>query len=111
VSIAVDLDATLAEYHGWKGIEHIGPPIPLMVRRVQDWIKSGKQVVIFTARISRHGDEATKHIEEWCIKHIGKKLKVTNIKDPSFEAMYDDRAYHVVPNTGVSIGDDSGGNE
>ena len=33
--IGVDLDGTLAEYHGWKGSEHIGPPIPLMVERVK----------------------------------------------------------------------------
>lgn len=24
--IGVDLDGTLAEYHGWKGAEHIGQP-------------------------------------------------------------------------------------
>src|SRR5262245_48902352 len=26
--IGVDLDGTLAEYHGWKGIEHIDRPVP-----------------------------------------------------------------------------------
>lgn len=25
--IGVDLDGTLAEYTGWKGVEHIGEPI------------------------------------------------------------------------------------
>ena len=33
-TIAVDLDGTLARYDGWKGIDHIGDPIPLMVSRV-----------------------------------------------------------------------------
>ena len=29
--IYVDLDGTLAEHHGWKGVDHIGKPIPAMV--------------------------------------------------------------------------------
>ena len=35
--IGVDLDGTLAEYHGWQGIEHIGEPIPKMMARVRRW--------------------------------------------------------------------------
>jgi hypothetical protein len=33
--VGVDLDGTLAEYHGFKGPEHIGKPIPKMVARVK----------------------------------------------------------------------------
>ena len=50
--IGVDLDGTLAVYYDW---EIIGDPIPLMVERVQQWLKEGKHVKIFTARVS-HGD-------------------------------------------------------
>lgn len=32
--IGVDLDGTLAHYEGWKGVEHIGEPIPAMVERI-----------------------------------------------------------------------------
>lgn len=105
MSIAVDLDGTLAYYDGWKGVGVIGTPIPRMLERVKQWIKDGEEVVIFTARVSFHGDEAVKHIEDWCLEHVGQKLKVTNIKLGEFTHIYDDRAYHVVPNTGVSIGD------
>ena len=38
--IGVDLDGTLAEWDGWKGHEHIGPPIPAMLERVKRWIKT-----------------------------------------------------------------------
>src|SRR5690349_18780615 len=54
--IGVDLDGTLAEYHGWKGVEHIGPPIPEMVARVKQWLAEGRDVRIFTARCSE-GDQ------------------------------------------------------
>ena len=43
--IGVDLDGTLAHYDGWKGIEHVGPPIPAMLARVKYWLehKTGKE--------------------------------------------------------------------
>ena len=49
---AIDLDGTLARYDGWKGIEHIGDPIPVMYARVRDWIRSGEKCYLFTARIT-----------------------------------------------------------
>ena len=33
--IGVDLDGTLAHYNGWKGIEHVGDPVPAMIDRVR----------------------------------------------------------------------------
>ena len=50
--IGVDLDGTLAEYTGWKGIDHVGKPVPAMVKRVKDWIAKGQDVKVFTARVS-----------------------------------------------------------
>lgn len=49
--IGVDLDGTLAEYTGWVSAEHIGLPVPLMVKRVQDWLTAGYDVRVFTARV------------------------------------------------------------
>ena len=49
--IAVDLDGTLAEYHGWVNTFNIGAPIPVMAERVRSWIADGKDVRIFTARV------------------------------------------------------------
>lgn len=99
--IGVDLDGTLAEYHGWRGIEHIGTPIPAMVARVQAWLLAGREVRIFTARCVE--PEAVPHIEAWCLEHVGQVLPVTNVKDYGMVALYDDRAYHVLPNTGAVI--------
>jgi hypothetical protein len=104
--IGVDLDGTLAHYTGWKGEEHIGAPIPAMVARVQAWIAEGREVRIFTARISGSSagdkgiDAMRLRIEAWCREHIGRALYVTNVKDYAMIELWDDRAVQVTPNTG-----------
>ena len=50
--IGVDLDGTLAHYDGWKGVDHIGDPVPKMLMRVLDWRRQGLAVRIFTARVA-----------------------------------------------------------
>lgn len=103
----VDLDATLAHYDGWQGELHIGEPIPEMVARVKEWISEGHEVRIFTARV--HEEVPGKRqacrtaIEDWCEKHIGKRLRVTNTKDFGMIALWDDRAVQVIPNTGRRV--------
>ena len=96
--IGVDLDGTLAEYDGWKGADHIGRPVKKMLERVLDWKNAGKDVRIFTARASV--PEQIPPIDEWCRKHIGQTLPVTNIKDFAMIELWDDRCVQVVPNTG-----------
>ena len=121
--IGVDLDGTLAEYHGWKGIAHIGKPVPQMVERVKAWLANGTKVKIFTARVdggkvalqvSRPGDvydpdaqkvdEIVQHIEAWCLEHIGCVFPVTNVKDFAMIELWDDRAIQVRFNTGERVG-------
>src|SRR5882762_6520481 len=102
----VDLDGTLAFYDVWRGTDHIGEPIPLMLVRVKKWIEQGIEVRIFTARVSgpRNGRdmvETTKSIENWCLKHVGKILPVTCVKDFGLIQLWDDRAVGVVPNAGL----------
>lgn len=104
--IGVDLDGTLAEYHGWRGANHIGAPIPAMVERVKKWIAEDKDVRIFTARVygfvpnSHTVVIVRRYIERWCEEHIGKVLPVTNEKDYGMVELWDDRAVQVVVNTG-----------
>ena len=102
--IAVDLDGTLAEYHGWKGFEHIGDPVPLMMTRVKHWIANGKTVVIFTSRVTNDDVEDTiiafEHIFKWLEKHGLGGLDVTGIKRKEFIEFWDDRAIRVAKNTG-----------
>ena len=97
--IAVDLDGTLAHDAGWKGISHIGDPIPSMLKRVQKWIAAGKKVVIFTARA--HDKKAIPHVEKWLKKHGLPKLEVTNEKRPSMGSFFDDKAKAVLKNRGT----------
>lgn len=50
-----DLDGTLAEYHGWKGVQHIGDPIKPMCGLLLRLRAEGKLVKIVTARVApRH---------------------------------------------------------
>lgn len=102
--IGVDLDGTLAHYEGWKGETHIGQPIPAMVERVRQWLAEGREVRIFTARISDPRPAVNRAIADaigaWCRQHIGVVLLVTNVKDYAMVELWDDRAVQVVPNTG-----------
>lgn len=99
--IGVDLDGTLAEYDGWKGPDHIGAPVPLMVERVKKWLSDGIPVKIFTARVwGEDRDGVATIIQDWCEKHIGQRLEVTCTKDYGMLSLWDDRAIQVIPNTG-----------
>lgn len=102
--IAVDLDATLAEYDGWQGPEHIGKPVPKMLERVLAWLKEGAEVRIFTARMGTECEHERSlflaSFDAWCLEHIGRILIVTNKKDYGMVQLWDDRCVQVMPNTG-----------
>lgn len=102
--VGVDLDGTLAKYDRWRGEEHIGKPVPLMVRRVQEMLHKKITVKIFTARVTeeegRDVEVIRTRIEDWSEEHIGTRLEVTNVKDFGMIQLFDDRAVQVVPNTG-----------
>lgn len=106
--IGVDLDGTLAEYDGWRGPDRIGAPVPAMVERVKLWLGEGKDVRIFTARISSDGtiervmdaERARAAIQQWCIEHLGRVLPITNTKDYGMIELWDDRCVQVEKNTG-----------
>jgi hypothetical protein len=97
--IAVDFDGTLATYEGWE-------PVPRMVNRVKAWLADGKDVRIFTARVSH--DDADRNlayenkIRLWCDSHIGRQLPVTCRKDGECTQIWDDKAVRVIRNTGYS---------
>lgn len=42
-------------------------------------------------------------IENWCLKHIGRKLVVTNVKDFDLLELWDDRAVQVIMNSGEPV--------
>lgn len=100
--IGVDLDGTLAEYHGWS--DTIGVPIPAMVERVKEWLAAGRDVRILTARGtgggSLHNAEQLRNIAAWCKVVFGRALPITDRKDVHMDVLYDDRAVGVEKNTG-----------
>jgi hypothetical protein len=105
--IGVDLDGCLAKEEGWQGVDHIGEPVPAMVERVKRWLSEGKEVRIMTARVAgddRIANEARRRIQEWCKRHLGVVLPVTNEKDPAMIELWDDRARQVERNTGEVVG-------
>lgn len=107
--IGVDLDGTLALYDGWKGADQIGPPVPLMLQRVIEWLAMGHEVRIVTARVCRaqtaeDREAAGRAIEAWCQQHLGRVLKITAEKDFGMVTLYDDRAVTVEQNTGILLG-------
>lgn len=111
--IGIDLDGTLAHYDGWKGVEHIGEPIPRMLERIAEWIEKGQPLRIVTARVycgesggdpvgDRYRDVqiARVTIEKWCLKHLGVIIPVTCCKDFGMIELWDDRCVRVIANTG-----------
>ena len=48
-TVCLDLDGVLARYDGWKGIDHIGEPIPGAVEFTKE-LASRYEVVIYTTR-------------------------------------------------------------
>lgn len=100
----VDLDGTLAYYHGWKGPEHIGDPIDAMVLKVKRQLSAGKEVRIFTARAD--DERSVRAIKMWLKVRaaLPSSLKITNKKDFECEEIWDDRARQVIRNKGEFVG-------
>ncbi len=102
--VGFDLDRTMARRV--KGDDHktIGEPIHRMIDLAKSYIASGKKVKIFTARVA--SDDAAdvqmqvEMISAFSLKHFGKVLEITCIKDRFCIRIYDDIARQVIPNTG-----------
>lgn len=100
----VDLDGTLAHNDGRDfDPDHIGKPVPGMMRLVRLWLRRGHEVRIFTARAA--DKKNIPRIKEWLEEHglkgrDGEGLVITHEKTPDIDAIYDDRAFRVERNTG-----------
>lgn len=96
--IGVDLDGTLARFKSWKGLKHVGRPVPLMLARIHRWLAAGYQVKIVTARATL--PESLPPIEKWLRKQGLEGLEITNRVDMDMVELWDDRAVHIQPNSG-----------
>ena len=65
-------------------------------------LDEGFDIRIFTARVCPQNDvaRAIMHIDEWCLKHIGRVLPVTCIKNFDMLELWDDRCVQVAKNFG-----------
>jgi len=105
--IGLDLDGTLAEYHGWDDGK-IGKPIPKMATRLHRWVMSGKNVRIVTARMAPSNDleKMEADIRRWLRVHFNAevaKIPITCCKDRGMIELWDDRAVQVIENTGERV--------
>lgn len=105
--IGVDLDGTLAEYHGNFNPNVIGKPVPKMVARVRKWLAEGLDVRICTARVYGLTGMKLAQTEQliggWLQQNIGQALPITCQKDHGMEELWDDRAVGVKRNTGELV--------
>lgn len=116
--IGVDFDGTLAYYDKWVAWNVFGKPIPLMLKRVQNWLAEGRQVKIFTARVAFENDtcyktgvdftrtDIIKALQDWCEANGLPRLEITATKDFQMIELWDDRAIQVIPNTGKTLADE-----
>ena len=72
--IGVDLDGTLAEAEPWKGFDHIGKPVPMMMKRLKIWLDMGYRVKIVTAR-AQNPEFAMPPIREWLRKNMASGIR------------------------------------
>ena len=113
--IGFDLDGTLADYgHGEFNPSTIGEPVKPILDKLKEYLRAGKKVKIFTARVAHDDTERSIRdaylskiaIKKWMKKHIGEELEITSCKDYYLTHFYDDRAVQVERNTGKILGKD-----
>ena len=102
-TICVDLDGTLAEHDGWKGVDHFGKPLPGAVEFTRA-LSEFADVVIFTARCNAEMRKPERphlyvgRVKEWLDKHgfVYSHIYAEGGK-PIASAYVDDRAVVCTP--------------
>lgn len=97
-TVCIDLDATLAQYDRWRGVEHIGDPIPgaqAFVAAVNEFA----DVVIFTTRMNAEVNSSHsvcdlgQRIHDWLASHKFPSVGIWCGQGKPLAAAYvDDRA-------------------
>jgi hypothetical protein len=103
--VCLDLDGVLAQYDKWKGVDHIGDPIPGALEFAKELAKIA-EIVIFTSRCAQDVLEDSRitpgqlriHVIVWLEKH---KFPFTDVYTgqgkPRAAAFIDDRAVNCNP--------------
>ena len=100
-SVAIDLDGTLAQYDGWKGIEHVGEPHKGARQFTEALRNAGCYIIIHTARTCTANSDNGKAgdvVRNWLECH-GSCFDVvwTGVGKPIACAYVDDRAVACAP--------------
>lgn len=90
-TVAVDLDGVLAKYDGWKGIDHVGDPVPGAKEFIEELCKEFS-VIIYTTRCRE--SKGIARVVGWLIEwNFPKEVTVwTEGGKPLAVAYIDDRA-------------------
>lgn len=100
-SIGLDLDGTIAEYNGWKGISYIGNPIQPIIDAALEKEKEGYEIIILTARAA--DPRSIPIIKNWLRNHNLPNWRITDRKDSSMKEIWDDLAKTVKFNEGTFL--------
>lgn len=106
-TVCVDLDGTLADYRGWKGLDHIGEPRPGAVAFSHHLIQMAR-VVIFTTRCTVAMDDRPEGVrpeqlaglvKDWLDYHGFAYDEIYSGQGKPVAAAYvDDRGVHIPSN-------------
>ena len=103
-TIAIDLDGTLASYSGWKGLEHIGDPLPGAQELIGRLIDEGFDVVLYTTRTNPDvnggtAEELAKLVQAWLDRNgFDSRFRIALGGKPIAMMYIDDRAFEVPTN-------------
>ena len=102
-TICVDLDGVLATYNGWKGVDHIGEPLPGAVEFTRK-LSEFADVVIFTTRCNPEINKPevahllVNRVRKWLDKHGFTYADIyASQGKPIASAFIDDRAISCQP--------------
>ena len=106
-TVCVDLDGTLAQYDGWKGLDHIGDPIHGAKEFLHELKSIPVRVVIWTTRTNsdlnkESTDKLKARVIEWLNRH---NLPFDDVSTDEAKllclAFVDDRAITCRPQDGI----------
>ena len=85
-SACIDFDGVLAEYHGWRGADYWGKPMPGVKLFLQRLVRANVSIIVYTTRTDK------KAITAWFKKYkLPRPDAITHVKIPA-TIYIDDRA-------------------
>jgi len=108
-TVCVDVDGVLAQYDGWKGVDHIGDPIPGAVEFTRSLAKHA-DILIYTTRCCEEINRPEKshllvnRVRDWLDRHGFAYHAIWDGQGkPICAAIVDDRAVSLRPQPGHEI--------